>query len=198
MDESVLIQQAQQGDIHAFNDLVLAYQNRVYTAAYRIMGDEPSAADAAQEAFISAYRKIETYRGGSFIGWLLRIVTNTCYDELRRRKRRPTEGFDDLVPEDSLDPPPQLVSSAENPEAYTQRMELSSGIENCIRRLPDEHRMLVVLRDVEDLDYNAIASLTGLELGTVKSRLSRARARLRDCLRALGELLPSEYRLSNE
>ncbi|MBN2471068.1 MAG: sigma-70 family RNA polymerase sigma factor [Anaerolineae bacterium] len=198
MDESALIQQAQQGDIHAFNDLVLIYQDRVYTAAYRIMGDEPSAADAAQDAFIAAYRKIATYRGGSFISWLLRIVTNTCYDELRRRKRRPQEGFDDLAPEDSLDPPPQLVSSAENPEAYTQRMELSSGIEDCIRHLSDEHRVLVVLRDVEELDYNEIASMTGLELGTVKSRLSRARARLRDCLRRLGELLPSEYRLSNE
>ncbi len=198
MDESALIQQARQGDIHAFNDLVLIYQDRVYTAAYRIMGDEPSAADAAQDAFIAAYRKIDTYRGGSFIGWLLRIVTNTCYDELRRRKRRPQEGFDDLVPEESLDPPPQLVSSAENPEAYTQRMELSSGIEDCIRHLSDEHRLLVVLRDVEELDYSAIASMTGLELGTVKSRLSRARARLRDCLQGLGELLPSEYRLSNE
>lgn len=198
MDESVLIQQAQQGDIHAFNDLVLFYQDRVYTAAYRIMGDEPSAADAAQDAFITAYRKIATYRGGSFIGWLLRIVTNTCYDELRRRRRRPQEGFDDLVPEDALDPPPQLVSSAENPEAYTQRMELSSGIENCIRHLSDEHRVLVVLRDVEELDYSAIASLTGLELGTVKSRLSRARARLRDCLQGLGELLPPEYRLNHE
>lgn len=198
MDESTLIQQAQQGDIHAFNDLVLAYQNRVYTVAYRIMGDEPSAADAAQDAFIAAYRKIETYRGGNFKSWLLRIVTNTCYDELRRRKRRPTEGFDDLVSDDALDPPPQLISNAENPEAYTQRMELSSGIEDCIRGLPDAHRMLVVLRDVEDLDYGEIAATTGLQLGTVKSRLSRARARLRDCLQRLGELLPSEYRLRDE
>lgn len=198
MDESTLIQQAQQGDIHAFNDLVLVYQNRVYTAAYRIMGDEPSAADATQDAFIIAYRKIDTYRGGSFKSWLLRIVTNTCYDELRRRKRRPTEGFDDLAPEDSLDPPPQLISNAENPEAYTQRMELSSGIENCIRSLPEAHRVLVVLRDMQDLDYGEIAAATGLQLGTVKSRLSRARANLRDCLRRLGELLPSEYRLRDE
>ncbi|GAB4573927.1 MAG: sigma-70 family RNA polymerase sigma factor [Anaerolineae bacterium] len=198
MDEARLITQAQAGDIQAYNALVLAYQDRVYTAAYRIMGEEPAAADATQEAFIAAWRKIGTYRGGSFAGWLLRIVTNACYDELRRRKRRPAEGFDDLVDEDSLDPPPQLVSAEENPEDHALRMELSRGIEHCIRRLPEDQRVLVVLRDVEDLDYAAIAEATGLQLGTVKSRLSRARARLRDCLQTLGELLPARYRLKNE
>jgi RNA polymerase sigma factor (sigma-70 family) len=197
MDESVLIAQAQNGDIHAFNDLVLAYQDRIYTAAYRIMGEEPSAADATQEAFIAAYRKLSTYRGGSFKSWLLRIVTNACYDELRRRKRRPADSLEDLTPDESPDPPPQLVSSEENPEDHTQRMELSQGIEQCIRRLAESHRVLVVLRDIEGLDYGEIAASTGLELGTVKSRLSRARARLRDCLRALGELLPAEYRLKD-
>jgi RNA polymerase sigma-70 factor (ECF subfamily) len=198
MDENLLIQRAQQGDIHAFNDLVLVYQNRVYTAAYRIMGDEPSAADAAQEAFISAYNSLTSFRGGSFKSWLLRIVTNACYDELRRRKRRPADSLADLTPEDAEDPPVEFTSEDETPEEHAQRMELSSGIEDCVRALTPEHRTLVVLRDVEDLDYSAIAEITGLELGTVKSRLSRARVRLRDCLRALGELLPPEYRLNNE
>jgi RNA polymerase sigma factor (sigma-70 family) len=194
MNESVLIQQAKRGDVHAFNQLVLAYQDRVYTVAYRIMGEGPSAADATQEAFISAFRKLDTYRGGSFKSWLLRIVTNACYDEIRRRKRRPADSIEDLTPEDSSDPPPQLVSEAENPEAYTQRMELSAGIQHCIEGLSEQHRVLVVMRDVEGLDYQAIASVSGLTLGTVKSGLSRARARLRDCLRGLGELLPSQYR----
>lgn len=196
MDESRLIQQAQQGDVQAFNQLVLDYQDRVYTVAYRIMGEQESAADAAQDAFIAAFKKLHTFRGGSFKSWLLRIVTNGCYDELRRRKRRPADSLEDLAP-DSADDPPQLVSKAENPEEYTERAELSRAIENCIRGLSPEHRTLVVLRDVEDLDYQEIADTTGLGLGTVKSRLSRARARLRDCLSRFRELLPAQYRLEN-
>ena len=197
MDESRLIRQARQGDVPAFNQLVLVYQDRLYSVAYRILADPASAADATQDAFITAYHKLDTFRGGSFKSWLLRIVTNTCYDELRRRKRRPADSIEDLTPEDSADPPPQLVSHEENPEDHTERAELSAGIEGCIRGLSAEHRTLVVLRDIEELDYQAIATATGLELGTVKSRLSRARARLRDCLRGLGELLPAEYRLSS-
>jgi RNA polymerase sigma-70 factor (ECF subfamily) len=194
MDEAALIQKARRGDVHAFNDLVLAHQDRIYSAAYRILADPASAADAAQETFITAFHKLDTYQGGSFKSWLLRIVTNTCYDELRRRKRRPAESIEDLTPEESPDPPPQLVSEEENPEDHAVRAELSRGIEHCIRNLPAEHRALVVLRDIEDLDYQAIVDVTGLELGTVKSRLSRARARLRDCLRGLGELLPADFR----
>jgi RNA polymerase sigma factor (sigma-70 family) len=197
MNESRMIRQARQGDVPAFNQLVLAYQDRLYSAAYRIMGDPASAADATQEAFITAYHKLGTFRDGSFKSWLLRIVTNACYDELRRRKRRPAESIEDLTPDDSADPPPQLVSLDGTPEDHTERAELSAGIERCIRGLSAEHRTLVVLRDIEDLDYQEIAAATGLELGTVKSRLSRARARLRDCLRGLGELLPTEYRLTS-
>ncbi len=197
MDEQTLIRRAQTGDVHAFNELVLAYQDRVYSAAYRIMGEQAAAADAAQEAFIAAFRKLGTFRGGSFKSWLLRIVTNACYDELRRRKRRPATSLESLAPE-SPDPSPQLVSHEENPEDHAQRLELSRAIEDCIRALSLEHRTLVVLRDVEELDYRAIAQVTGLKPGTVKSRLSRARARLRDCLRGLGELLPAEYRLRSD
>lgn len=197
MDETALIEQARQGDVHAFNELILAYQDRVYNLAYRIMGEEASAADATQEAFIAAYRHLAQYRGGSFKSWLMRIVTNACYDELRRRKRRPATSLDDLAP-DNPDPPPQLISHEAGPEDLAQQRELSRAIEGCVRALPAEQRTLVVLRDVEGFDYQAIAATTGLELGTVKSRLSRARARLRDCLRGLGELLPAPYRLNSE
>ncbi|MFM8322850.1 MAG: RNA polymerase sigma factor [Chloroflexota bacterium] len=100
MDEAGLIHDAQGGDLDAFNRLVLAYQDLVYTQAYRMMGEPAPAEDAAQDAFIAAYRKLDTYRGGSFKAWLLRIVTNICYDELRRRKRRPTTP---LEPTDSDD-----------------------------------------------------------------------------------------------
>ena len=90
MDEPTLIQAAQRGDLNSFNSLVLTYQDILFNTALRIMGDEDSAADATQEAFLSAFRAIKSFRGGSFKAWLLRTVTNACYDELRRRKRRPT------------------------------------------------------------------------------------------------------------
>ncbi len=201
MDEPALIRQAQDGDLNAFNRLVLEYQTQVYNLAYRIMGDEDSAADAAQEAFISAYKHLGYYRGGSFKAWLLRIVTNACYDELRRRKRRPATSLDALavVPE-ALDAEAEaaLVSKEESPEAFVQRREVARAIQNCLDRLPEDMRTVVVLSDVQGMDYAEIAESVGAALGTVKSRLSRARARLRDCLQAVRELLPAAYRLGEE
>ncbi len=194
MDEAVLIQAAQQGDVNAYNTLVLHYQDLAYNVAYRIIGDLDAAADAAQEAFISAYRAIQRFRGGSFRAWLLRIVTNACYDELRRRKRRPQTSLEALYVE-SESPDDPLVSRAESPEAYTQRMELQAAIKNCLEELPDEQRVVAILSDLEGLSYEEIAQSTGTALGTVKSRLSRSRARLRDCLQGFEELLPAEYRL---
>jgi RNA polymerase sigma-70 factor (ECF subfamily) len=194
MDETALIEAAQRGDVHAFNTLVLHYQDAVYGVAYRIMGDHDSASDAVQEAFISAYEHIKRFRGGSLKSWLMRIVTNACYDELRHRKRRPAAALDVL---DYTDPAP-LVGRPEGPEARTERGELSEAIQDCINGLPDEQRVIVVLCDVEAYSYQEASDIAGVTLGTVKSRLSRARGRLRDCLRAARELLPREYRLSNE
>ncbi len=116
MDEQALIRAAQRGDLNAFNELVLLYQGRVYNLAYRIMGDGDAAADASQEAFISAYRAIGGYRGGSFRAWLMRIVTNACYDELRRRRRRPASSLEALYVAD-VAPGEVLVNGDEGPEA---------------------------------------------------------------------------------
>ncbi len=201
MDEASLIQSAQRGDLDAFNRLVLEYQSLVYNLAFRIMGDGGSADDATQEAFISAYRKIGTYRGGSFKSWLLRIVTNACYDELRHRKRRPAASLDALeVVESGPDAEAQarLVSQAESPEAYVQRQELASALQHCLDNLPDDMRVVTVMADVQGYDYEEIARAMGSALGTVKSRLSRARAKLRDCLQGHRELLPAAFRLEEE
>lgn len=197
MDEQTLIKAAQRGDLNAFNELVLQYQSRVYNVAYRIMGDGDSAADATQEAFISAYRAIGGYRGGSFRSWLMRIVTNACYDELRRRKRRPTSSLEALYVTDAA-PSEALVNGAEKPEAYAQRQDLNRALHAGLQTLPVEQRTTLVLSDVQGYDYREIAEMTGASLGTVKSRLSRARAKMRDYLLEQGELLPSLYRLHNE
>jgi RNA polymerase sigma-70 factor (ECF subfamily) len=197
MDEQGLIQKAQQGDLDAFNELVLQYQNPVYNAAYRIMGDNDSAADATQEAFIAAYRAIGSYRGGSFRAWLMRIVTNACYDELRRRKRRPSSSLEALFVADAA-PGEVLVNGVEGPEAYAQRQDLNRALHVGLQALVPEQRVVLVLSDVQGYNYQEIAEIIGVSLGTVKSRLSRARSKMRDFMLTQGELLPSFYRLQNE
>jgi RNA polymerase sigma-70 factor (ECF subfamily) len=199
MDESGLIQAARQGDLDAFNRLVLANQDIVYSQAYRMMGDAEVAADATQEAFISAYKHLDTYRGGSFRGWLLRIVTNACYDELRRRKRRPTVPLEPVdANEEEIESPSWMIDPGELPEQAAVRKELAQAIQRCLDGLPDEFRLVVVLVDIQGLDYQEAAQAVGKPIGTVKSRLARARLRLRECLQSVWELLPSTNRLVDE
>jgi RNA polymerase sigma-70 factor (ECF subfamily) len=193
MNEESLIRQAKKGEIAAFNRLVLHHQEAVYNVAYRIMGEPQSAEDVAQETFITAYRSLNQFRGGSFKAWLLRIATNRCYDELRRHKRRPQSSIDEMSDEnESL---AFLRSPEDGPEQHQQRVELALAIEHCLGELPDDQRVATVLCDVEGHDYQEIADIMRVSLGTVKSRLSRARARLRDCLQQTQELLPAQYRL---
>lgn len=195
MDEKALIQGAKSGDLDSFNRLVLNFQGLAYNVALRIMGDEAAAADATQEAFISAYRGLKRYRGGSFRAWLLRIVTNACYDELRRRKRRPAVSLDEMTEQEVALP---VASPGEGPEAAAQRTELMRAIEDCLLGLSPEFRAVAVLVDVQGFDYQEVAETIGKPLGTVKSRLARARAKLRECLKEYGELLPSSIRLQIE
>ena len=202
MDEPALIQEAQAGDLNAFNRLVLAYQDQVYSVAYRIMGDQPSASDATQEAFISAFGAIKRFRGGSFRAWLLRIVTNACYDEIRRRKRRPASSLEEVSEwSDGFaheDDEAGWMDHPERPERAVERSELASAIEDCLNQLPPEFKIVAVLADVQGYEYAEVAKVIDSPLGTVKSRLARARSRLRDCLQGKGELLPGKFRLEDE
>jgi len=191
MDERALIAAARQGDTHAFNQLVLSYQSMVYNLAYRILGDPEAAADASQETFLSAFRAIRRFRGGSFKVWLLRIATNACYDQLRLKQRRPTSPLNALSERSA-----SLIESAEGPEEHALRRELSEVIQRGIQTLPPDQRVTLVLSDVQGMSYKEIAAITKTSLGTVKSRLSRARAKLRDFLEQ-EELLPNRYRLEN-
>jgi len=195
MDLKEQIKKSLKGDLNSFNQIVLEYQNLVYNQAYRIMGEGASAEDAAQEAFISAYKKLHTYRGGSFKSWLLRIVSNACYDEFRRRKRQPIAP---LYPEDingnELDSASWLEGNEEKPEDYLLRSELSDAIQTCLDRLEFEFRTIVVLIDFQGMDYASAAKVVDRPLGTVKSRLARARRNLKDCLQGFRELLPVEFR----
>ncbi len=199
MDEAGLIKAARGGDLDAFNLLVLAYQDKVYNQAYRVMGEASSASDATQEAFISAYRKIHTYRGGSFQSWLLRIVTNACYDEIRRQKRRTSVPLNPNTDNnEEIESPYWIADPRESPEDFAARVELSEAIQHCLDNLSIDFRTSIILVDIQGMDYSEAAAVMGTPLGTVKSRLARARNRLRDCLEGFRELLPAAFRLEVE
>jgi RNA polymerase sigma-70 factor (ECF subfamily) len=199
MDESSLIQTAQRGDLDSFNTLVLHYQDMVFNTALRILGDDDLAADASQEAFISAFRGINSYRGGSFKAWLMRTVTNACYDELRRQKRRPTTPLEPETDDgEEMDSPRWLADGSMTPSQKAEALELEHAIQHCLDALPSEFRSVVVLADIQGMDYSEVATASRVPLGTIKSRLARARLRLRECLRSFEELLPSAFRLEEE
>lgn len=199
MDEPALIRNAQHGDLDAFNTLVLAYQDIVYNTALRILGDEDLAADSSQDAFISAFRALNSYRGGSFRAWLLRTVTNACYDELRRKQRRPTTPLEPETEDgDEMETPRWLADPSGSPEELLDKSEVEHAIQHCLENLPTDFRTVVILADIQGLDYTEVASILKKPLGTVKSRLARARLRLRECLQSFGELLPAAFRLEEE
>lgn len=199
MNEPALIQDAQHGDLDAFNRLVLAYQDSLFNTALRILGDEDKAADATQEAFISAFRNINSFRGGSFRAWLFRTVTNACYDELRRQKRRPTTPLEPTTDDDDeMESPRWLADPSMTPEQAAEADELEHAIQHCLNALPTDFRTVVVLADIQGMDYSEVAASMHAPLGTVKSRLARARLRLRECLQGFKELLPAVFRLEVE
>jgi RNA polymerase sigma-70 factor (ECF subfamily) len=196
-EERRLVEVAQRGDVESFNGLVRLYEGRVYNLCYRMLGDAESAADAAQDAFLSAFRNLRSFRGGSFRSWMLRIATNTCYDALRARKRRPSVSLDIEADDEQDSSPLQIADTAESPDDYAQRRELAAAIQEGLATLPDEQRIVLILSDIQGLAYEEIAQITNSNLGTIKSRLSRGRARLREVLKA-GELLPIRYRHESE
>jgi RNA polymerase sigma-70 factor, ECF subfamily len=200
MDEPALIQAAQKGDLDSFNRLVLAYQDMVYNLAYRILGDGDQAEDATQITFISAQRSLSSFRGGSFKAWLLRMATNNCLDELRRQKRHPQISLEPANQDndETFETPSWLKDDQPSPEASLEMKELEEGIQRCLNDLPPEFKAVVVLVEIEGLDYQAASEIIKTPLGTVKSRLARARLKLRGCLSGYKELLPDRYRLEEE
>ncbi|NUQ84083.1 MAG: sigma-70 family RNA polymerase sigma factor [Anaerolineales bacterium] len=196
MNEQALIHDAQQGSLDAFNALVLHYQDSVFNTALRILGDEDLAADVTQDAFISAFKSIASFRGGSFKAWLMRTVTNACYDELRRRKRRPTTPLEPETDDgEEMDTPRWLADPGMTPDQEAEANELEHAIQHCLDNLPLEFKTVVVMADIQGMDYIEVAGAIRVPLGTIKSRLARARLRLRECLQGFAELLPANYRL---
>ena len=199
MDETALIQDARRGDLDAFNRLVLAYQDMAFNLAARMLSDPDLAEDVTQTAFLSAFRNFNTFRGGSFKAWVMRMVTNACYDQLRQRQRRPTTPLEPVDDEDDeIESPAWMADGAASPETQLEQAELERAITRCLGGLDVEFRAVVVMIDLQGMDYQEVSASINIPLGTVKSRLTRARLKLRDCLHRFWELLPSAYRLDQQ
>ena len=198
-EEARQLQAARQGDLAAFNWLVLRYQTRVYNLCYRMLSDADVAADATQETFLSAYKAIGRFKGHHFHTWLFKIATNACLDILRSRKRRPVQSLHPQTvnaDEDAFEP---LAVADTNPfvdpEARVLKTEVVEAIQRGLDDLPEDQRIALILVDVQGLSYEEAAAITGANLGTMKSRINRARTRMRDFLRRHG-FVPSTGELS--
>jgi RNA polymerase sigma-70 factor, ECF subfamily len=194
MDEQTLIRSAQRGDLEAFNELVLLYQDFLFRVAMNILGDEDTAVDAVQQALLSAFRNLGSFRGGSLRSWLSRITVNACYDQLRRIARTkdvPLQIYDQDGEE--MEPAAWLADPGPSPEEQAERSDLVDAIQDSLEALPEHYRLVVQLVDVEGLSYEETATALDLPIGTIKSRLARARDALRNSLQRYPDLIPAAY-----
>ncbi len=188
--EDALIRRAAQGDAAAFDCLVEQFTPRVYALAYRMIGNAEDAQDIAQEAFVRVYHALPRYKGeAAFSTWLYRIVTNVCYDELKRRRRRPAP-FTDMESDDG-DSRVETLAGGESPEEAALRLERQRAVQAAIATLPEHFRLVLVLYDLQGCSYQEIADILKQNVGTVKSRLNRARNLLREKLQDQRELFPA-------
>ncbi|HSS36649.1 MAG TPA: sigma-70 family RNA polymerase sigma factor [Patescibacteria group bacterium] len=180
----ILIERARSGDLDAFNDLVELYQDQLFALVARMVPDRDQASDAVQEAFFSAYRNLAGFRGGSVKSWLNRICVNAAMDAQRARKRRPVQPYPEFEDE-SWQPP---AGEEADPERLVMTAERERALTDALARITDDQRDAIVLFDIRGFDYAEIAEMTGVSLGTVKSRIHRGRLALRGLLEDRMEL----------
>ncbi len=191
LEDRTLIDLSRGGDLDAFNEIVTRYQNAVYGVALKMVRNPATAEDLTQDTFISAFRNIAKFRGGNFRAWLLRIARNATYDHLRRMKRRPETSIEENIVTFS----DTFRSADPEPEEWTLSSELGRAITEGLMSLSNDHRLSIILVDMDGYRYEEAAEVMGVSVGTVKSRLNRARGRMRDFLKTRPELLPDEWRL---
>ena len=180
-NENRLIQAAQQGNLDAFNRLVLAYQEIVYRQAFWMMGEQEAAEDAAQEAFIRAYQSIHTVFGNTFKAWLLRITTNVCIDMLRRLKKHPVTALEPVDEDgEEIESASWMVAPGQSTESALESKEMMNAVNTVLAHLHPDYRTAIILVDIQEMDYQAAARVMGVCMGTFKSRLARARLQLRN------------------
>jgi RNA polymerase sigma-70 factor, ECF subfamily len=183
IDEQMLVRRAGNGDLEAFNQLVMAYQDMAYNHARAMLGDPASAEDAAQESFVKAFENMPGFRGGSFRAWLLKIVTNSAYDVLRHSHRHPTQP---LFPEDEygheIEAPAWLADPNTSIQVTVEEKEEAQRLYQLLDELPEVYRSVITLVDLYEMDYVEAAEILKVPVGTIKSRLARARLRMQEKL----------------
>ena len=181
--EETLITDASNGDLEAFNQLVLNYQDMAYNLARAILGDADSAEEAVQESFIQAFQRLRAFRGGSFRSWLLKILSNSAYDRLRRASRQPEQSsFAKDEHNNEIDSPARLIDHTTSIQTLVADEEPSNDIYKVLDDLPQVHRTMLNLIDIYELDYAEAANILNIPVGTVKNRLARARHRMSEKL----------------
>lgn len=176
--ELAVIQKVKKGDVNAFEELVAAYEKNVYNLALRMVGNPEDAADMSQEAFIKAYNSLDNFRGDSkFSVWLYRIVSNVCLDFLRRRSRRSTVSLS-LEDDDGEDVQLDIADESQSPEKLLERRLTRDAVRRGLEAIPPDSRQILLLREIQGLSYDEISEALGIEVGTVKSRIFRARKKL--------------------
>ena len=191
-----LVIDAQKGDLEAYNKLVIEFQDQIFNYIYRMLGDDESAEDVTQDVFLIAYLNLAKYRNGSFRSWLYRIATNACYDLLRRRKRHPAisiEYENDVDENNRLSL--YMTDHFNQPEYRYEQSEFERTIQIALTKLDVNHRAVVELIDLMEFDYMEVAKIMGIPIGTVKSRLYRARSQLRMLLQTNNAVLPEQREL---
>lgn len=197
--DEMLVEQFLQGNKQAFSTIVERYEQKVYSLAYRLTGDYDDASDLAQDAFIKVYRNLSQFRGqAAFSTWLYRVVTNVFLDEMRKRKRRPVVAIslDDSIVTEEGELTRELPSPDPGPEDLSAQREMQQAVRAGMQKLPAEYRVVLILRDLQGYAYDEIASILDINLGTVKSRISRARLALRKVLEKR-EQHGAEWRLTD-
>ena len=187
----ILVQRCKSGERGAFDDLIKRYEKKVYNFAYRLSGNYDEANDVASETFVRVFNALGNFRGdSSFITWLFRIVTNVYLDEKKRQRSRPHQSLEEIIELEETSVQRQIEDPGPTPEVQVQRLESTAILQNAINSLPDYQRMMIVMYHTENRSYDEIAAILDLPIGTVKSRLNRARLSLRDKLEPMREHFP--------
>jgi len=194
MEDKELIQATSQGDLTAFNELVLKYQDQVFNLACLILDNQDLAEDITQDTFILAFQKIHQFRGGSFRAWLLKIAKNLCYDEMRTWKRNTFQVLEPINKECEVNESPEWIKDPQPlPQEEAEANALREILENILNELPYIYRIPLSLIDIQELDYREAASVIGVPVGTVKSRLARGRMQFRKILKEMDRIDHSKH-----
>ncbi|MCL6478596.1 MAG: sigma-70 family RNA polymerase sigma factor [Peptococcaceae bacterium] len=193
-DDDRLVKRSREGDLDAFEELVKRYESKVYSIAYRFMGNHADASDLAQEAFIRVYQALPTFRGeSSFATWMYRITANACRDEIRKQQRHKNLYLEEVISQTGGRS--SLAAAGLSPEESLERCEIHDLVQRQLNGLSGDHRLILVMREIEGMSYEEIAASLDCTLGTVKSRLNRARQALKQKVLEQRELFDIEFRL---